>query len=197
MRYMPPASPDATRDRIVEAAATCFARAGVGKTSVEDIAAAAGVSRATVYRAFTGGRDELILSVVLRDLTAFLDRLAARLAHQTSAEAAIVEGVLDAVRWIRDAPQVSPFLAPDSAGHAQAAVAGAAERVLELCCAHVRPYFDAARRQGLLRADIDVEGSVEFLFRIISSMTVMPRDRDEEATRRFLRTYVAAVLVAG
>jgi AcrR family transcriptional regulator len=194
MRYMPPTSADATRDRIVEAAASCFAAAGVAATSVEDIAAAAGLSRATVYRAFTGGRDELILLVVLRDLTAYLDRLAARLAKETSAEAAIVEGVLDAVRWVRQAPQ--PFLAPDSAGHAQAAVAGAAERVLELCCDYVRPYFDAAQRQGLLRADADVEGSVEFLFRIISSMSVMPRDRDEEATRRFLHTYVAAVLVA-
>ncbi len=194
---MPPASTDTTRDRVVEAAAACFARAGIAKTSVEDIAAAAGVSRATVYRAFTGGRDELILSVVLRDLAAFLDRLAARLAHETSVEAAIVEGVMDAVHWVRDAPRVSPFLAPDSAGHAQAAVAGAAERVLELCCDYVRPSFEAAQREGLLRAGIDLEGTIEFLYRIISSMTVMPRARDDEATRRFLRTYVAAVLVAG
>ena len=194
---MPPASTDTTRDRIIEAAASCFARTGVAGTTVEDIATEAGLSRATVYRAVAGGRDELILSVVLRDLTAFLDHLAARLSRETSAEAAVVEGVLDAVRWVRDAPRVSPFLTPDSAGHAQAAVAGAAERVLELCGGYVRPYFDAAQREGLLRADIDVEGSMEFLFRIISSMTVMPRDRDDEATRRFLRTYVVPVLVAG
>lgn len=194
---MPPVSTDTTRDRIVEAAAACFARFGVAKTTVEDIGAAAGLSRATVYRAFTGGRDELILTVVLRDLSAFLDHLAERLAAEQSAESAITEGVLDAVRWVRDAPQVSPFLAPDSAGHAQAAVAAAAERVLELCCTHVRPYFDAAQREGLLRDEIDVEGSMEFLFRIISSMTVMPRDRSDEETRRFLRTYVVPVLVAG
>lgn len=105
--------------------------------------------------------------------------------------------MLDAVAWVREAPQVAPFLTPDSAGHAQAAVAGAAERVLELCCDYVRPYFDLAQREGMLRQDIDVEGSMEFLFRIISSMVVMPRARDAEATRRFLRTYVVPVLAGG
>lgn len=194
---MPPVSADTTRDRIVEAAAACFTQYGVSKTTVEDIAAAAGLSRATVYRAFTGGRDELILSVVLRDLAAFLDHLADRLKRERTAEAAIVEGILDAVAWVRDAPQVSPFLAPDSAGHAQAVVAAAAERVLELCCDYVRPYFDGAQREGMLRPGIDVEGSMEFLFRIISSMVVMPRERNGEATRRFLRTYVVPVLAAG
>lgn len=194
---MAPGSTDTTRDRIVDAAGACFARYGVAKTTVEDVAAAAGLSRATVYRAFTGGRDELILSVVLRDLTGFLDHLAARLRNERTPEAAIVEGIMDAVAWVRGAPQVSPFLAPDSAGHAQAAVARAAEQVLELCCGYVRPYFELAQRQGMLRDGIDVEGSMEFLFRIISSMVVLPRRRDAEATRRFLRTYVVPVLAAG
>ena len=35
---------------------------------------------------------------------------------------------------------------------------GAAERILELCCDHVRPYFDLGRREGLIRDDIEVEG---------------------------------------
>jgi hypothetical protein len=37
---------------------------------------------------------------------------------------------------------------------------------------------------------------MEFLFRIISSMTVMPLHRDDEATRRFVRTYIVPALVA-
>jgi hypothetical protein len=77
-------------------------------------------------------------------------------------------------------------------------VAAATERVLEFCCDYARPYFDLAQREGMLHAGIDVEGSMEFLFRIISSMVVMmPRERDGEATRRFLRTYVVPVLAAG
>jgi AcrR family transcriptional regulator len=179
------------RTRIVNAAEECFARYGVAKTTVEDIAASAGLSRATVYRSFAGGRDEVILAVVLRDLRRFLDRLSERLRHERSVPDAIVEGVVDAVAFIRGEPHVAALLAPDAAGHTQAAVVGGAERLLHLCADYVRPYFGAAQRAGTLRADITVEGAVEFLFRIISSMIVMPR---EDEPREFLRTYVVPAL---
>ena len=179
------------RERIVNAAEGCFARYGVGKTTVEDIAEAAGLSRATVYRNFAGGRDEVILAVILRDLRRFLDRLAERLSREPSVPDAIVEGVLDAVAFVRAEPRVAALLTPEAAGHTQAAVAVAAGRVLDLCADYVRPHFEVAQRESLLRADITVEGAVEFLFRIISSMIVMPR---EDEPREFLRTYVVPAL---
>ncbi|MCP9970386.1 TetR/AcrR family transcriptional regulator [Actinomadura madurae] len=101
---MPPVTGDATRERIIDAAEECFGRFGVAKTTVEDIAAAAKLSRATVYRSVTGGRDELILAVVVRDLHRFLDRLAERLRRERSVSEAIVEGTLDAVEYVRDEP---------------------------------------------------------------------------------------------
>ncbi|CND56355.1 TetR family transcriptional regulator [Mycobacterium tuberculosis] len=193
---MPPVTTDATRERIIDAAEECFRRFGVAKTTVEDIAAAARLSRATVYRSVTGGRDELILAVVVRDLHRFLDRLAARLRRERSVPEAIVEGAMDAIEYVRSEPTIAHFLVPEAAGHMQAAVAGAAEHVLDLCCEYVRPYFAQAQRQRMLRADIEVEGTVEFLFRIITSLIVMDRDRDAEAQRRFLRTYVVPVIAA-
>jgi len=177
------------RERIVNAAEGCFTRFGVGKTTVEDIAEAAGLSRATVYRSFAGGRDEVILAVVLRDLKRFLDRLAVRLSQEQSVPDAIVEGVIGAVRG---EPRVAALLTAEAAGHTPAAVVGAAEGVLKLCADYVRPHFDLAQRERLLRADITVEGAVEFLFRIISSMIVMPR---EDEPREFLRAYVVPALV--
>lgn len=47
-------------ERIVEAAAALIAAQGLRGTSVDDIAAAAGCGRATVYRWFPGGRSELL-----------------------------------------------------------------------------------------------------------------------------------------
>jgi AcrR family transcriptional regulator len=192
---MSPPTTDTTRERIIDAAEECFARFGVAKTTVEDIAAAAGLSRATVYRSVTGGRDELILAVVLRDLRRFMDRLAERLRQKQSVSDAVVEGTMDAVEFVRNEPTIAAFLAPEAAGHMQAAVAGAAEHVLALCCDYVRPYFDLAQRERLLRQDIEVEGTVEFLFRIITSLIVMNRNRDDTGTRSFLRTYVVPVIV--
>ena len=69
------AAPDA-RTRILEAAYACVARWGMAKTSVEDAAREAGVSRATVYRHFPGGKDELLAGVVDFEVLRFFSRLA-------------------------------------------------------------------------------------------------------------------------
>jgi AcrR family transcriptional regulator len=45
-----------THGRVVDAALRCLAREGLRGTTVDDIASDAGVSRATLYRAFPGGR---------------------------------------------------------------------------------------------------------------------------------------------
>ena len=66
---------DATRLRIVEAALQCVARWGLAKTTLEDVAAAADLSRATVYRAFPGGRDEVISETVAHEVRLFFDRI--------------------------------------------------------------------------------------------------------------------------
>ena len=73
-----PTTIDAARDRLIDAAEACFTKFGPAKTTLEDIASEAGVSRATVYRYFDGGRDEIILGVVLREAKDFLEALARR-----------------------------------------------------------------------------------------------------------------------
>ena len=55
-----PAADPALRERLLEAAYACVARFGLAKTTVEDVVKESGVSRATVYRVFPGGKDELL-----------------------------------------------------------------------------------------------------------------------------------------
>ena len=63
------------RQRILEATYACVARWGLSKTTVEDAARQAGLSRATVYRYFPGGREELIGAVVGWEFARFFLRL--------------------------------------------------------------------------------------------------------------------------
>jgi AcrR family transcriptional regulator len=63
------------RERLLQATYDCVARWGLAKTTVEDAAREAGVSRATVYRYFPGGRDELIGAVVAWEFARFFLRL--------------------------------------------------------------------------------------------------------------------------
>ena len=68
-----------TEQKIVDAAIQCFVRFGATKTSMNDIARAAGVSRQTLYDLF-GSKDELIRASIrqisLQSMAAIEDRLA-------------------------------------------------------------------------------------------------------------------------
>ena len=52
--------------RIVEATLRCIARWGIAKTTLDDVAREAGCGRATIYRAFPGGKAEVLTATQLR-----------------------------------------------------------------------------------------------------------------------------------
>src|SRR3546814_1855997 len=126
-----PSSVDDARDRLIDAAETCFTRFGVAKTTLEDIATEAGVSRATVYRYFEGGRDEIILGVVLREGREFLAALGRRVQREETLGDAIVEGVLYPVAAVRKNEPLALLFAPEVAGHTTS-IAGASTALYEL-----------------------------------------------------------------
>lgn len=53
---------------LVTGALRCFSRWGISKISLEDIAREAGTSRATLYRMFPGGKEQLFFAVVVHEL---------------------------------------------------------------------------------------------------------------------------------
>ncbi len=62
-----------TQERALDAALQLVARWGVTKTTLADVARTAGMGRATLYRAFPGGRDQLIDLLARREVARFLD----------------------------------------------------------------------------------------------------------------------------
>ena len=94
-----PVSVDA-RQRIVEATYACVARRGMAKTTVEDVAREAGISRATVYRAFPGGRDELVDATVSWAVFDFFAKLYDRIQGATGLEEVMERGIMFAHRSI-------------------------------------------------------------------------------------------------
>src|SRR3954465_1031934 len=73
---MTAADPLTIRDRVLAAAHICVTRFGLAKTAVEDVVKESGVSRATIYRQFAGGRDELLLETVAWELANYFNQLA-------------------------------------------------------------------------------------------------------------------------
>ncbi len=90
------------RLRIVDATLRCLARHGTTKTTVDDVARQAGVSRATVYRAFPGGRDEVLGAVVDTEMARLFSALGVRLGQAGDLTAALVGGIVEASTRLRD-----------------------------------------------------------------------------------------------
>jgi AcrR family transcriptional regulator len=182
------------RDRIVLAAERCFAQYGVTKTTVEDVAAVAGTSRASVYRHFPGGRDEIILAALVSSAKAFVPQIPARWRSARTVGDAIVELIVGAVAWVRSEPWREALLTTPLSRTLSASDTAATYAV---CVTFIGPYFEQARAAGLVRPRVGVEDAVEFVVRMIHSLLVVPGhvDRTDAQLRRYLRTFVVSALL--
>jgi AcrR family transcriptional regulator len=91
---------ESPRQRILEATYVCVARWGLSKTTVEDAAREAGLSRATVYRYFPGGREELLDAVVSWQHLKFFGRLYEEVQGASSLEEVLERGLALAHRAV-------------------------------------------------------------------------------------------------
>jgi AcrR family transcriptional regulator len=100
-------------ERIRIATLVCLARRGVRRTTLDDVAAEAGCSRATVYRAFPGGKEVLLASVAASEVAGVLGELADRLADTRSVEDALVVAITGASRAVAAHPALQQVMATE------------------------------------------------------------------------------------
>src|SRR5580765_5583642 len=87
--------------RVLDAAKACCERWGYDKVTIDDIAAAARVSRATIYRMFPGGKDVLFEALRVRELEEFFARLLDRVEGASGLEELLVRAVVAATAELR------------------------------------------------------------------------------------------------
>jgi AcrR family transcriptional regulator len=90
------------RERILEATYACVGRYGLGKTTIEDVAREARLSRATIYRYFPGGKDQLMSEVIAWEMTRFFVRLADAVADAPDFPHLLEHGLLFAHRAVEE-----------------------------------------------------------------------------------------------
>jgi AcrR family transcriptional regulator len=89
-----------TRVRIVDGALRCLARQGVAKSTVDDIAREAGLSRATVYRTFPQGKDGILGAVVETEVARLFSSLAVVMGEAHDLEDVLVAGIVESARQL-------------------------------------------------------------------------------------------------
>jgi len=164
-------SPDraAIRERILQATYDCVARWGLSKTTVEDAAREAGLSRATVYRYFPGGRQELINAVVGWEYAAFFLRLYEQVRDAESLEEVIERGLMFAHRSIREHEVLQRILLtePDLLLPQLSVESAGTEKLI---AAFLTPYLE----RHPLAAGVVVPEAADFLARMVLSFIAAP-----------------------
>ncbi len=167
------ADPLTQRDRLLAATYRCVERFGLGKTTVEDVAKESGVSRATIYRQFPGGRDELLLETVGWELANYFNELADHVrdapnlaellqrglafAHHSVTEHAVLNKIMDT-----EPERLLPLLTTEST------------KTLPFIADFLLPYLRREAEAGRLRPGVDLDRAAEYLARAILSLIGAP-----------------------
>ena len=103
----------------------------------------------------------------------------------------IVEGMLFCLREIPRRPVLAMLLAPEDVGRASRLVLSS-ERLLAIGADMLRPIFEPARRAGVLRETVDLEGLMDWVLRVLLSYLTVPSHpaRSEEEMRHLLRAMI-------
>jgi AcrR family transcriptional regulator len=153
--------PENTRIHLLDVAEKCFERHGIGRTTMEDIAAEARVSRPTLYRYF-GDRESLITAISQRRAAKFAGRMRAVLARYDTFEERLVEGMLHLGRVGQKDQFFSSLITPETVGAAnQILMAPAA--AIDFASEVWGPVLDEAEAAGQLRAGIDRQLAYQWL----------------------------------
>lgn len=157
-------------DAVLDAAATCYVRLGVARTTATDVAKAAGISRATLYRRY-GSHEAIFLAVLTRESEAMARDAEDHLASVDDPAQRIVEGMLFSIAEVRRRPvHAALFTSDDAAWAANRAVRTTAlRRIAEDA---IRPAIEGATGSRLSARDTD--DLVDWILRLLVSFAAVP-----------------------
>lgn len=93
---------DDVRSRLLAATLACVGRYGIAKTTVDDSAREAGVARATVYRTFPDGKDQLIAESITWAVSEFFKDLAIAVEGAADFPSLLEQSLIHAHRAVED-----------------------------------------------------------------------------------------------
>lgn len=187
-----PRSPrSAAETRVLDAVKVSCERWGIDRVTVDDIAFEAGVSRATLYRMYPGGKDVLFEALRVRELEEFFTTLETAVRGAVSLEDLVVTAVVCATTEMRADDHLTLMLATEPGSSLGQLTVEGVPRIVDFATAVLvpmaSPFLDEDRARPL----------VELLARLTISYFLAPSDRydlgEPASARRLLAPIVAAM----
>jgi len=183
---------DELRTRILDAAYEQFCRMGIRRSTMEDVARLAKVSRITVYRRFDA-KDMLVEHVVRREFRRYFDQFLIDIEQADTAADRVVLGFVSSLRAIRGNPLIGGLIATEPDLLIPSMMAGGGQ-TLATVQKFVAGQLRREQRAGNVSGRLDVDLVAEMMVRISTSFLAIPSaiidlDDDTQLTavaRRFL-----------
>jgi AcrR family transcriptional regulator len=183
-----------TRVRLVDGALSCLARQGIAKTTVDDIARAAGLSRATAYRSFPRGKEGILAAVVETEVARLFSSLAVVMGEAGDLEDVLVAGMVESARWLRDHEPLGYLLEHEPATVLPYVTFGGFDQVMQVASDLAAPFF--ARWLEPEQASRAAEWAVRIVMAYCSDPSPHADLADPADTRALVRTFVLPGILA-
>lgn len=174
--------------RVLDAAKSCCEKWGLAKVTIDDIANEAGVSRASLYRLFPGGKEVLFEALRLQELTDFFTRLSGHIDGADGLEELLVRTVVAATRELHEDQHLALMLASEPGDTLGQLTVEGLPRIMRVATVFLVPFVDPylPRRESA--------ALVELLSRLVISYFLAPSDHvdlgDPESARTFINTFI-------
>jgi AcrR family transcriptional regulator len=175
-------------ERILAATPRCIARWGIGKTTLDDVAREAGCGRASIYRLFPGGKEEVVEAAARYEEGRFFAGLVPELEAAETLEDLLVVGFVGASRHAAQNPAITYLLEHEPELVLPRLLFDRVGPLLYRVSLLAGPYLER-----FLEPDAAAE-TAEWVTRLVVSYGLGPSDHldpcDPDDARRFVRTYV-------
>lgn len=179
---------------IVDAAAECFQQYGPQRTSMDDIAEAAGISRKTLYRVFDD-RPKLVQAVLLSRWAVIAKKLKQRIAKASSFEEALLEGSLVAVNAARNDKLAKDIIHNATDHTLEQFLLRGNDRIYKANQEIWQTTIDKGRQEGVVKSSLSDDRIIEIIASLHSLLLM--RDEGPAKQREFLKdVLLPAILVS-
>ena len=171
-------------DRILDAANDLFAQRDAATVGMNEIATAAGCSRATLYRYFEN-RDALYTAYVHRESYRLYREMTEQIMSVTDPAERLIEGMMTSLRNVRESPALASWFATT-----QRPIGAEMAEQSEVIKALTEAFVVSLARDA---PDV-VERRARWLVRVMSSLLVFP-GHDDADERAMLKEFLVPILV--
>lgn len=181
--------------RILEAAFEQFCLVGIRRTSMDDVARRADVSRVTVYRKFEN-HEKLVAALLQRETRRAIAKVEEAVFAVDNVEERLVEGFLTGMRAIRSHPLIVALIATEPERALPMLTTHGSSGLMLACASMAQEIRRAHKQLGIKNGD--PEQVAEILARLTHSLVLTPQTGlpldDEKRAREFARRHIVPMV---